>query len=231
LLSTRAGGLGINLTAADTVIFYDHDWNPSNDAQAMDRAHRLGQTRQVTVYRLITKGTIDERIVQLARVKKDVSGDPWDLSHWLTLLLVQVQDMVVGNKNFTDLTKPSEIVQLLLNEDQLANLDSGNVDPSQSLSGQPITNGSMPVSRELWNEEGDDFFTGATGNAPGNAGTPLDIIEDEAGAGIATKKKRAKPRKPRAKQTGDAIPKPRRSKKAAAATATSTPAETRVIYS
>lgn len=72
LLSTRAGGLGINLTAADTVVFYDHDWNPSNDAQAMDRAHRLGQTRQVTVYRLITKGTIDERIVQLARVKKDV---------------------------------------------------------------------------------------------------------------------------------------------------------------
>jgi len=70
LLSTRAGGLGINLTAADTVIFYDHDWNPSNDAQAMDRAHRLGQTRQVTVYRLIMKGTIDERIVQLARVKK-----------------------------------------------------------------------------------------------------------------------------------------------------------------
>lgn len=73
LLSTRAGGLGINLTAADTVVFYDHDWNPSNDSQAMDRAHRLGQTRQVTVYRLITKGTIDERIVQLARVKKDVS--------------------------------------------------------------------------------------------------------------------------------------------------------------
>jgi DNA helicase INO80 len=68
--------LGINLTAADTVIFYDHDWNPSNDAQAMDRAHRLGQTRQVTVYRLITKGTIDERIVQLARVKKDVSRNP-----------------------------------------------------------------------------------------------------------------------------------------------------------
>lgn len=74
LLSTRAGGLGINLTAADTVIFYECDWNPSNDAQAMDRAHRLGQTKQVTVYRLITRGTIDQRIVQMAGVKKDVSG-------------------------------------------------------------------------------------------------------------------------------------------------------------
>jgi DNA helicase INO80 len=72
LLSTRAGGLGINLTAADTVVFYDQDWNPSNDAQAMDRAHRLGQTRQVTVYRLITRRTIDERILAKTREKKDV---------------------------------------------------------------------------------------------------------------------------------------------------------------
>lgn len=76
LLSTHAGGLGINLTAADTVIFYENDWNPSNDSQAMDRAHRIGQAKQVTVYRLITKGTIDERIVQLARVKKEVSARP-----------------------------------------------------------------------------------------------------------------------------------------------------------
>ncbi|KAL4069563.1 SNF2 family N-terminal domain-containing protein [Scleroderma citrinum] len=144
LLSTRAGGLGINLTAADTVIFYDHDWNPSNDAQAMDRAHRLGQTRQVTVYRLVTKGTIDERIIQLARVKKDV------------------QDIVVGNKNFTDVAKPSEIVQLLLNDDQLAGIDNDNV-PSLSSkkagkrpAGTNDAKGEMV--RDLWNEEGDDFF-------------------------------------------------------------------------
>ena len=72
LLSTRAGGLGINLTAADTVIFYDSDWNPTVDQQAMDRAHRLGQTRQVTVYRLIARGTIEERILQRAQEKSEV---------------------------------------------------------------------------------------------------------------------------------------------------------------
>lgn len=69
LLSTRAGGLGINLTAADTVIFYDSDWNPTVDTQAMDRAHRLGQTKEVTVYRLISRHTIEERILKRASQK------------------------------------------------------------------------------------------------------------------------------------------------------------------
>lgn len=72
LLSTRAGGLGINLTAADTVIFYDSDWNPTIDSQAMDRAHRLGQTKQVTVYRLLIKGTIEERMRDRAKQKEQV---------------------------------------------------------------------------------------------------------------------------------------------------------------
>ncbi|KAK0478503.1 SNF2 family DNA-dependent ATPase [Armillaria novae-zelandiae] len=144
LLSTRAGGLGINLTAADTVVFYDHDWNPSNDAQAMDRAHRLGQTRQVTVYRLITKGTIDERIIQLARVKKDV------------------QDIVVGNKNLTDVAKPSEIVQLLLNDEQFAGLDTS---ATAELSSEMPANGSTEPIRDLWDEEGDDDFFGHSNSA------------------------------------------------------------------
>jgi DNA helicase INO80 len=60
------------LTAADTVIFYDSDWNPTIDSQAMDRAHRLGQTRQVTVYRMITRGTIEERIRKRALQKEEV---------------------------------------------------------------------------------------------------------------------------------------------------------------
>ncbi|KAK9480623.1 SNF2 family N-terminal domain-containing protein [Lipomyces japonicus] len=72
LLSTRAGGLGINLTAADTVIFYDSDWNPTIDSQAMDRAHRLGQTKQVTVYRLLVRGTIEERMRDRAKQKMHV---------------------------------------------------------------------------------------------------------------------------------------------------------------
>ena len=59
LLSTRAGGLGINLTAADTVIIFDSDFNPQMDLQAMDRAHRIGQKNMVNVYRLITEHTIE----------------------------------------------------------------------------------------------------------------------------------------------------------------------------
>lgn len=73
LLSTRAGGLGINLATADTVILYDSDWNPQVDLQAMDRAHRIGQKRPVNVYRLICENTIEEKIIerQLIKLKWD----------------------------------------------------------------------------------------------------------------------------------------------------------------
>ena len=65
-----SGGLGINLTTANIVIFFDSDWNPQNDRQAMDRAHRIGQKKQVIVYRLVAQDTIDERIIQRAEIKK-----------------------------------------------------------------------------------------------------------------------------------------------------------------
>ena len=64
------GGLGINLMTANIVIFFDSDWNPQNDRQAMDRAHRIGQKKQVIVYRLIAQDTVDERIIQRAEIKK-----------------------------------------------------------------------------------------------------------------------------------------------------------------
>eukprot|EP00123_Amoebidium_parasiticum_P017207 comp23754_c0_seq2/m.41063 comp23754_c0_seq2/g.41063 ORF comp23754_c0_seq2/g.41063 comp23754_c0_seq2/m.41063 type:complete len:1012 (-) comp23754_c0_seq2:256-3291(-) len=69
LLSTRAGGLGINLATADVVIIYDSDWNPQMDLQAMDRAHRIGQKKQVRVFRLITESTVEERIIERAEMK------------------------------------------------------------------------------------------------------------------------------------------------------------------
>lgn len=70
ILSTRSGGVGVNLTGADTVIFYDSDWNPTMDAQAQDRCHRIGQTRNVSIYRLISERTIEENILKKAMQKK-----------------------------------------------------------------------------------------------------------------------------------------------------------------
>lgn len=70
LLSTRAGGLGINLTAADTVILFDSDWNPQQDLQAQDRAHRIGQTKPVIIYRLASKGTVEESLLDKAYGKR-----------------------------------------------------------------------------------------------------------------------------------------------------------------
>ncbi|KAJ2444736.1 chromatin remodeling complex Adenosinetriphosphatase, partial [Coemansia sp. RSA 2424] len=69
LLTTRAGGLGITLTAADTVCIYDSDWNPQADLQAMDRAHRIGQTKQVYVYRFITEDSVEEKVLERAMQK------------------------------------------------------------------------------------------------------------------------------------------------------------------
>merc|ERR1719447_1469231 len=74
ILSTRSGGVGINLTGADTVIFYDSDWNPTMDAQAQDRCHRIGQTRDVHIYRLVSERTIEENIIKKANQKK-ILGD------------------------------------------------------------------------------------------------------------------------------------------------------------
>ena len=73
LISLKAGGVGLNLTAADYVIHMDPWWNPAAEDQASDRAHRIGQTRPVTIYRLVTKGTIEEQIVELHRSKRELA--------------------------------------------------------------------------------------------------------------------------------------------------------------
>ena len=73
LISLKAGGLGLNLTAADTVILYDPWWNTAAENQAADRAYRMGQTKSVQVYRLIAKDTLEERILELQKRKKDLA--------------------------------------------------------------------------------------------------------------------------------------------------------------
>ncbi|XP_024012789.1 DNA helicase INO80 [Eutrema salsugineum] len=107
LLSTRAGGLGINLTAADTVIFYESDWNPTLDLQAMDRAHRLGQTKDVTVYRLICKETVEEKILHRASQKNTV----------------QQLVMTGGHVQGDDVFGPADVVSLLMDDAEAAQLE------------------------------------------------------------------------------------------------------------
>lgn len=72
ILSTRSGGLGINLTGADTVIFYDNDWNPAMDKQCQDRCHRIGQTRDVHIYRFVSEGTIEANILRKSNQKREL---------------------------------------------------------------------------------------------------------------------------------------------------------------
>ncbi|PJA32302.1 MAG: DNA/RNA helicase, partial [Zetaproteobacteria bacterium CG_4_9_14_3_um_filter_53_7] len=74
LISLKAGGVGLNLTAADTVIHYDPWWNPAAEAQATDRAHRIGQDKAVFVYKLITEGTVEEKILELQDRKRDLAN-------------------------------------------------------------------------------------------------------------------------------------------------------------
>jgi SNF2 family DNA or RNA helicase len=73
LISLKAGGLGLNLTAAEYVFLLDPWWNPAVEAQAIDRAHRIGQARPVFAYRLITKGTVEERVLELQKTKRDLA--------------------------------------------------------------------------------------------------------------------------------------------------------------
>jgi hypothetical protein len=100
--------------------------------------------------------------------------------------VAQVQDIVVGNKNFTDVTKPSEIVQLLLNDDQLACLDTSTTDmPHRNTAKGPVDSTCDTEEdsfRDLWNEEGDDFFGHAGTTMPGEVGTG--VREDEKAVGF-----------------------------------------------
>ncbi|KAK2416854.1 DNA helicase INO80 protein [Trifolium repens] len=167
LLSTRAGGLGINLTAADTVIFYESDWNPTLDLQAMDRAHRLGQTRDVTVYRLICKETVEEKILLRASQKSTVQN------------LVMTGGSVGG-----DLLAPEDVVSLLLDDVQLQqkfqNITVQVRDKQKK---------KLPMKGILVNEEGDASLEDLSNSVA--LGTTDDLALDPEGSKSSNKKRKA----------------------------------------
>lgn len=124
LLSTRAGGQGINLVAADTVILFDSDWNPQQDLQAQDRAHRIGQTKPVIVYRLATKGTVEQTLLEKADSKRRLERLVIQNGKFKSLL-----DTGASTNNQNDI----EDLKKALGEDDFERFETG-ADPSAILS-------------------------------------------------------------------------------------------------
>lgn len=96
LISLKAGGTGLNLTSADTVVHFDPWWNPAVEAQATDRAHRIGQTRVVTSYKLICSGTVEEKVLQLQQTKRDLLANVFEASDAVsaTISLADLRDLL-----------------------------------------------------------------------------------------------------------------------------------------
>lgn len=119
MLSTRAGGLGINLIAADTVIFYDSDWNPQQDNQAMDRCHRIGQKNEIIVYRLVTENSFEDRMTQRAFEKR------------------KLERVVIQRGGFKERTTPAESAKMTHSE--LEDLLKDDIEIRQGIESGGIT--------------------------------------------------------------------------------------------
>lgn len=170
LLSTRAGGLGINLATADTVVLFDSDWNPQMDLQAQDRAHRIGQKKPVNVYRMITKGSVEEKIYQRA-VKK----------LYLDAVVIQQGRMVEQNKSLSKdelrsmITFGAEEIfkgasdDLSISDEQLDAILERGVERAKEIDKKykekcqnNLLNFSMKAEESLYEFEGQDYSTGPT---------------------------------------------------------------------
>ncbi|XP_067286136.1 helicase SRCAP isoform X2 [Pseudorasbora parva] len=111
ILSTRSGGVGVNLTGADTVVFYDSDWNPTMDAQAQDRCHRIGQTRDVHIYRLISERTVEENILKKANQKRmlgdmAIEGGNFTTAFFKEQTIRELFDVSEGERKVAELSVP-----------------------------------------------------------------------------------------------------------------------------
>lgn len=140
LLTTHVGGLGLNLTGADTVIFVEHDWNPMNDLQAMDRAHRIGQKKVVNVYRLITRNTLEEKIMGLQKFKLNIASS-----------VINQQNSGLASMD-TD-----QLLDLFETPDTVTEKSNSGDDASKALdeTGQIKGKGNNPIGElgELWDEK------------------------------------------------------------------------------
>nr|XP_024935444.2 protein PHOTOPERIOD-INDEPENDENT EARLY FLOWERING 1 isoform X3 [Ziziphus jujuba var. spinosa] len=156
ILSTRSGGVGINLVGADTVIFYDSDWNPAMDQQAQDRCHRIGQTREVHIYRLISESTIEENILKKANQKRALddlviqSGgynteffkklDPMELfSDHRSLLIRNVQKEKHSNGNDVSVSNADLEAALKCVEDEADYMALKKVEQEEAVDNQEFT--------------------------------------------------------------------------------------------
>ncbi len=139
LLSTRAGGLGVNLVAADTVIIFDSDWNPQVDLQAQDRAHRIGQTKKVVVYRFVTAGSIESKILskqgskrkleKLVMHKNQFKGDQDYYESSVHLSAEELKDIMQYDENtqvYTDGILSKQELDRILNRDLIKTGELGD---------------------------------------------------------------------------------------------------------
>ncbi|KAG6003430.1 hypothetical protein E4U21_002024 [Claviceps maximensis] len=148
LLTTSVGGLGLNLTGADTVIFVEHDWNPQKDLQAMDRAHRIGQKKVVNVYRLITRGTLEEKILSLQQFKIDVASTVVNQQNagLATMDTDQILDLFSLGDSGPSLISEKPQTELEGREEDMVDIETGDLR-------QPGKKGWLDDLGELWDNK------------------------------------------------------------------------------
>ncbi|KAG8433422.1 hypothetical protein GDO86_017631, partial [Hymenochirus boettgeri] len=140
ILSTRSGGVGVNLTGADTVIFYDSDWNPTMDAQAQDRCHRIGQTRDVHIYRLVSDRTVEENILKKAQQKR------------------MLGDMAIEGGNFTTAYFKQQTIRELfdMEETQRRDMETGGASPERTTEDGSTTRNAHMLEQALCGAEDEE---------------------------------------------------------------------------
>ncbi|XP_043829923.1 probable global transcription activator SNF2L1 isoform X4 [Dromiciops gliroides] len=164
MLSTRAGGLGINLATADVVILYDSDWNPQVDLQAMDRAHRIGQKKPVRVFRLITDNTVEDRIVERAEIKLRLDSIVIQQGRLIDqqsnkLAKDEMLQMIRHGATHVFASKESELTE----EDITTILERGEKKTAemnerlQKMGESSLRNFTMDTETSLYNFEGEDY--------------------------------------------------------------------------